>query len=218
MSQPDLAPSDASKSGSTSTAGSFADELRSLYEMRQKAESEIADALSTRRNALAEADQIVARAQDAADAVEKEAVAKASLASAEARGRAEQIIAEAKGAARSILAEAEMDAERIRRDAAASTTRAEELEASATELIETARRMAEFEREASARETAELRTAALATVAAESHTALDQLDQIVSGLNDSIIAASARLSDILAALSGARESIPPLDREDSAED
>jgi len=212
MPPPDSAPSGAS------TSGSFAEELRSLYEMRQRAESEIADALTTRREALTEADQIVARAQEAADAVQSEASSKASLASAEARGRAEQIISEAKGAARSILAEAEMDADRIRRDASVSSTRAEELEAQATELIETARRMAEFEREASARETAELRTAALSNVTNESHTALNQLDQVAAGLNDAIIAASARLSDILAALSGARESIPTVDGDETAED
>ncbi len=201
-----------------SASGSFADELRSLYEVRQRAEAEIADALSTRRQALSEADEIVARAQDAADAVRAEATSRTSHASAEARGRAEQIVAEAKGAARSIVAEAEMDADRIRRDAAVASTRAEELEASASELIETARRMAEFEREASARETADLRVAALAGVSTESHHALDQLDQVAAGLNDAVVAAAARLSDILAALSGARESIPRLDREETPED
>ena len=93
-----------------------------------------------------------------------------------------------------------MDADRLRRDASVTSTRAEELEASATELIETARRMAEFEREASARETADLRTSALSTVATESHSALDQLDQVAAGLDDAISAAAARLSDIVAAL------------------
>jgi hypothetical protein len=186
--------------------------------MRQRAESEIADALSTRREALTEADQIVARAQEAAEAVQSEAASNVAMAAAEARGRAEQILSEAKDAARSILAEAETDAERIRSDASASTTRAEELEASATELIETARRMAEFEREASARETAELRTAALSTVTNESHSALNQLDQVAAGLNEAIVAAAARLSDILAALSGARESIPSFDGDETAED
>lgn len=212
-----MAPPDSAPSGA-STSGSFAEELRSLYEVRQRAETEIADALSTRREALTEADQIVARAQEAADAVQSEAAAKASLTSAEARGRAEEVISEAKGAARSILAEAEMDADRIRRDASASSTRAEELEASATELIETARRMAEFEREASARETAELRAATLSTVTNESHSALNQLDQVAAGLNEAIVAAAARLSDILAALSGARESIPSVDGDETAED
>lgn len=211
MPSPDFAPSGASPSGS------FADELRSLYEMRQRAESEIADALATRREALNEADQIVARAQQAAEAVENEVAERTSLASAEARGRAEQIISEAKGAARSILAEAETDADRIRREAAASSSKAEELEASATELIETARRMAEYERQASARETAELRVAALSSVTAQSRAALDQLELVASGLNEAIVAASARLSDILAALSGARGSIPQVDRDESAE-
>lgn len=201
-----------------SASGSFADELRSLYEVRQRAEAEIADALATRRQALSEADEIVARAQEAADVVRAEATSRTSHASAEARGRAEQIVAEAEGAARAIVAEAEMDADRIRRDAAIASTRAEELEASATELIETARRMAEFEREASARETADLRVAALSGVSTESHHALDQLDQVAAGLNDAVVAAAARLSDILAALSGARESIPRLDREETPED
>ncbi len=212
MPPPDFAPSGASASGS------FADELRSLYEMRQRAESEIANSLATRREALSEADQIVARAQEAADAVEKEAASMASLASAEARGRAEQIISEARGSAQSILAEAEMDADRIRREASVASSRAEELEASATELIETARRMAEYERDASARETAELRSSALSAVTTESRGALDQLDLVATGLNEAIIAASARLSDILAALSGARESIPQVDRDESVED
>jgi vacuolar-type H+-ATPase subunit H len=212
MTSADPAPSGAS------SPGSFADELRTLYDMRQRAEADIADALATRRQALSEADQIVAGAQDAAEALRADAATHASLASAEARGRAEQIIAEAESAARTILAEAESDAERLRRDAAVTSTRAEELETSATELIETARRMAEFEREASARETADLRTTALATVSAESNRALDQLDQVAASLNDAITAAAARLSDILAALSGARESIPRLDREDSADE
>lgn len=202
----------------TSASGSFADELRSLYEVRQRAETEIADALATRRQALSEADEIVARAQEAADAVRAEAMTRTSHASAEARGRAEQIIAEARDAARSIVAEAETDADRICREAAVASTRAGELEASATELIETARRMAEFEREASARETADLRVAALAGVSADSHRALDQLDQVAAGLNDAVVAAAARLSDILAVLSGARESIPRLDREEAPED
>ncbi|MDZ5620308.1 hypothetical protein [Nocardioides bizhenqiangii] len=212
MPPPDTAPS------GPSTSGSLAEELRSLYEMRQRAESEIADSLATRRDALSEADQIVALAQEAAIAVQEEAASKVSLASAEARGRAEEIIAEATGAARSILAEAEVDAERIRSDASATSIRAEELETSAAELIETARRMAEFEREASARETAELRAAAVTHVTAESNSALDQLDQVAAGLNDAISAASARLSDVLAALSGARESIPSVDRDESGED
>ncbi len=212
MPPPDTAPS------SASTSSSFAEELRSLYELRQRAESEIAEALATRRQALSEADQIVAQAQEAAEAVQAEAASTASLASAEARDRAEQIVSDAQVAARSILAEAEMDAERVRRDASALSTRAEELEASATDLIETARRMAEFEREASARETAELRAAALADVAAESHGALEQLDQVAAGLNAAITTASARLSEILAALSGARDSIPSVDRDESAED
>ncbi len=208
----------ADSSASGAGPGSFADELRSLYEMRQRAEASIAEALATRREALSEADQIVARAQQAADAVKAEADSRTSLASAEARGRAEQIVAEAKSAARSILAEAEMDADRLRQDASVTSTRAEELEASATELIETARRMAEFEREASARETAELRTTALFTIASESHSALDQLDQVAAGLDDALSAAAARLSDILATLSGARETLPRLDRDVDADD
>jgi DNA repair ATPase RecN len=212
MPPPDTAPS------SASTSSSFAEELRSLYELRQRAESEIAEALATRRQALSEADQIVAQAQEAAEAVQAEAASTASLASAEARDRAEQIVSEALVAARSILAEAEVDAERVRRDASALSTRAEELEASATDLIETARRMAEFEREASARETAELRAAALSDVAAESHGALEQLDQVAAGLKEATTAASTRLSEILATLSGARDSIPSVDRDESAED
>lgn len=212
MTSADSAPAGAS------APGSFADELRSLYDMRQRAETEIADALATRREALTEADQIVAQAQQAAEAVRSEASSLAAIASADARGRAEQIIVEAKGAARSIVAEAEMDADRLRRVAAVTSSRAEEREASATELIETARRMAEFEREASARETADLRATALATVATESHRALDQLDQVAAGLNDAITAAAARLSDILATLSGARESLPRLDREDDTDE
>jgi len=212
MTSADSAPAGASASGT------FAEELRSLYEMRQRAEADIAEALATRREALGEADQIVARAQQAAEAVHAEAASRASLASAEARGRAEQIVAEAQDAARSVLAEAEMDADRLRRDASVTATRAEELEASATELIDTARRMAEFEREASARETADLQAAALSTVTTESHNALDQLDQVAAGLNDAVSAAAARLSDILAALSGVRESIPRLDREEDPED
>jgi len=212
MTSADSAPAGAS------APGTFAEELRSLYDMRQRAEADIAEALATRREALGEADQIVARAQQAADAVHAEAASRASLASAEAHGRAEQVVAEAQDAARSIIAEAEMDADRLRRDASVTATRAEELEASATELIDTARRMAEFEREASARETADLRAAALSTVTAESHNALDQLDQVAAGLNDAVSAAAARLSDILAALSGVRESIPRLDREEDPED
>lgn len=212
MTSADSAPTGASASGT------FAEELRSLYEMRQRAEADIAEALSTRREALSEADQIVARAQQAAEAVHAEAASRASLASAEARGRAEQIVAEAQDAARAILAGAEMDADRLRSDASVTATRAQELEASATELIDTARRMAEFEREASARETADLRAAALATVTTESHNALDQLDQVAAGLNDAVSAAAARLSDILAALSGVRESIPRLDREEDPDD
>ncbi len=212
MTTADSAPSSASASGS------FAEELRSLYEMRQRAEAEIADALATRRQALSEADQIVAQAQEAAEVVSSEATSRASLASAEARGRAEQIIAEAQDAAQSIIAEAETDADRIRREAAVATTRAEELEASATELIDTARRMAEFEREASARETSDLRAATLATVATESNNALDHLEQVAAGLNDAVSASAARLSDIVAALAAARESIPSLDREEATED
>lgn len=212
MTSADPAPTGANASGS------FADELRSLYEVRQRAEAEIAEALATRRQALSEADEIVARAQQAADAVRAEANSRTSLASAEARGRADQILGEAKSAARSIIAEAEAEAERIRREAAVTSTRAQELETSATELIETARRMAEFEREASARETADLRATALAGVTTESHRALDQLDQVAAGLNDAVVAAAARLSDILASLSGARETIPRLDREESPED
>lgn len=208
----------ADSSSSGASPGSFADELRSLYEIRQRAEASIAEALATRREALSEADQIVARAQQAADAVKAEVDSRTSLTSAEARGRAEQIVAEARSAARSILAEAEMDADRLRQDASVTATRAEELEASATELIDTARRMAEFEREASARETAELRAAALSTVATESHGALDQLDQVAAGLGDAISAAAARLSDILATLSGARETLPRLDRDVDADD
>jgi hypothetical protein len=203
--------------GDTSS-GSFADELRSLYEMRQRAEADIAEALATRRQALSEADLIVAQAQEAADAVRADAAAQASLTSAEARGRAEQVVAEAQAAARSILAEAEMDAERLRRDAAVTSTRAEELEASAAELIETARRMAEFEREASARETADLRAAVLAGVSSHSHAALDQLDHVAAGLSDALTAAAARLSEILGALSAARDSIPRPDREENAQD
>ena len=181
--------------------------------MRQRAEAAIAEALSTRREALAEADQIVARAQQAAEAVRAEAESRTSLSSAEARGRAEQIVAEAKSAARSILAEAELDADKLRRDASVTSSRAEELEASATELIETARRMAEFEREASARETADLRTTTLTTIASRSHSALDQLDQVAAGLDDAISAAAARISDIVASLAGARDSLPRLDRD-----
>lgn len=212
-----MIPAESASSGARAS-GSFADELRSLYELRQRAEAQIAEALSSRRDALAEADRIVAGAQEAADAVRVEAETRASLASAEARDRAEQIIAEAQVAARTIIEEAEIDADRLRRDAAVTSTRAEELEASATELIETARRMAEFEREASARETADLRSNTLATIAAESHHALDQLDQVAAGLNDAISAAAARLSDILAGLSGVREALPRLDLEDSTED
>lgn len=208
----------ADSTASGASPGSFADELRSLYEMRQRAEASIAEALATRREALAEADQIVARAQEAADVVRADAESRTSHASAEARGRAEQIVAEAESAARSILAEAEQDADRLRSDASATATRAEELEATATDLIETARRMAEFEREASARETAELRTTALATVAAESHSALDQLDHVATGLDEAISAAAARLSDIVSTLSGARESLPRSDHEVDADD
>lgn len=203
----------ADSSSSGAGPGSFAEELRSLYEMRQRAEAAIAEALATRREALAEADQIVARAQQAADAVRAEVDSRASLSSAEARGRAEQIVAEARAAARAILTEAEADAERMRREAEETSARAEQLEASATELIDTARRMAEFEREASARETADLRATALSTVAASSQQALDQLGQVAAGLEDAISAASARLADIVASLSGAREALPDPDRE-----
>ncbi|RHW25543.1 hypothetical protein D0Z08_18730 [Nocardioides immobilis] len=72
MTHADPAPTGASASAS------FADELRSLYEVRQRAESEIADALATRRQALSEADEIVARAQEAADAVHAEATSRTS--------------------------------------------------------------------------------------------------------------------------------------------
>lgn len=189
-----MTPADSSPS-SEGASGSFADELRSLYETRQRAEHDIAAAHATRREALAEADRIVADAQEAAARHQAEAAGRASLARAEARGRAEQIIAEAEETARVLVADAEREAEPLRSEAETTRARAEEIEAAAVALVADAEREAEAEREAARRETAELRAASLTGILARTDDQLSRLDAVAHGLGAALGTASGRLAD-----------------------
>lgn len=174
-----------------------AQEMREVFDLKSRAEQELAQAAEIRRAALTEADAIVLQAQQIADGVSGDAENRKSLAAAEARGRAEQILADAQARADQIAAAAERNAHEAAADAAAARAEAERTKASAQALLAETRKAAETHRAAAQRETRALIDEATASAASQADTALRDLVAIASALRDSMAAASIRLGDIL---------------------
>jgi membrane protein involved in colicin uptake len=174
-----------------------AHEMREVFDLKSRAEQELAQAAEIRRAALTEAEAIVLQAQQLADGVSGDAENRKALAAAEAKGRAEQILADARARADEIAAAAERNAHEAAADAAAARAEAERTEASAQALLAEARKAAETDRAAAQRETRALIDEATAIAASQADTALRDLVTIASALRDSMAAASIRLGDIL---------------------
>ncbi len=174
-----------------------AHEMREVFDLKSRAEQELAKAAEVRRAALTEADAIVLQAQQIADGVAGDAENHKTLAAAEAKGRAEQILADARARADENAAAAARQAEEAPANAAASRAEPAKAKAAAEQLLAETRRAAETDREAAQRESRALNEEATAGAAAQADSALRDLVGIASSLRDSMAAASIRLGDIL---------------------
>jgi membrane protein involved in colicin uptake len=174
-----------------------AHKMREVFDIKSRAEKELAEAAEIRRTALAEADAIVLQAQKIADGVASDADSQKSLAAAEAKGRAEQILADARARAEEITLAAEKDAQQTAAATAKARREAAETKAAAEELLADAREAAETDRANIQRERRALIDEATADAAVHADGALRDLVAIASSLRDSMSAASIRLGDIL---------------------
>ena len=187
---------EASPTGSAG-ANPAAQEMREVFDLKSRAEQELAEAAETRRRALTEADAIVMQAQKIADGVAGDAEKPQGP---RCRGGQGPRRADPRGRARSRRRDrrrcrAGRPRDRQRRRGGPRPGRAGEggRRAAAVRVASAA----EQDREVAQRETRALIDSATADAANQADTALRDLVAIASSLRDSMAAASIRLGDLL---------------------
>ena len=95
-----------------------AGEFRAELKVRREAEDVIADALTTRKQAAAYADEMIRHAEILAREIGERASVTARVTTDEAKARADQILADAEAEAARVKADAELGATRARREEA----------------------------------------------------------------------------------------------------